>query len=82
MVTGVSGPAMTANVIGASVPYPVKDTPAKSDRRVSIYFPLFIECVKQNTHKYHNAISLKPVTKHPLVLSEFGRHETKKQKKN
>uniref|UniRef100_A0A1B0B475 Protein hairy n=1 Tax=Glossina palpalis gambiensis TaxID=67801 RepID=A0A1B0B475_9MUSC len=33
MVTGVSGPAMTANAIGASIPYPVKDTPAKSDRR-------------------------------------------------
>uniref|UniRef100_A0A1A9X362 Protein hairy n=1 Tax=Glossina brevipalpis TaxID=37001 RepID=A0A1A9X362_9MUSC len=33
MVTGVSGPTMTANVIGASVPHPVKETPAKSDRR-------------------------------------------------
>lgn len=37
MVTGVCGPTMTANVIGAPVPMANKETPAKSDRRVSIF---------------------------------------------
>lgn len=36
MVTGVCGPTMTANVIGAPISHPPKETPAKSDRRVSI----------------------------------------------
>ncbi|XP_073835856.1 bHLH transcriptional repressor hairy [Musca autumnalis] len=33
MVTGVCGPTMTANVIGAPVPHATKEAPAKSDRR-------------------------------------------------
>ncbi|XP_061398901.1 protein hairy [Musca vetustissima] len=33
MVTGVCGPTMTANVIGAPVPRATKEAPAKSDRR-------------------------------------------------
>lgn len=33
MVTGVCGPTMTANVIGAPISHPPKETPAKSDRR-------------------------------------------------
>lgn len=36
MVTGVSGPTMTANVIGTSVPLPSKEPASKPDRRVSI----------------------------------------------
>lgn len=36
MVAGVCGPTMTANVIGAPISHPPKETPAKSDRRVSI----------------------------------------------
>lgn len=41
MVTGVCGPTMTANVIGAPVPHASKEAPAKSDRRVSIYLRTF-----------------------------------------
>lgn len=61
MVTGVCGPTMTANVIGAPISHPPKETPAKSDRRVSILIfykkeilsPPPIETEKKILPKYH-----------------------------
>lgn len=72
MVTGVCGPTMTANVIGAPISHPPKETPAKSDRRVSIL--IFLkkkEILTPSSFKRYEQITICGVLLKPLVIAIF-----------
>lgn len=50
MVTGVTASNMTANVLGtAVVPAQLKETPLKSDRRVSVFSTIVVPKKKRQT---------------------------------